>query len=79
MVNGAPSAPGASVASPVAGASVGDSVAGISVGASVAGSCVAAGGSVCGAPQAAIMDAMVSNTVTNKIYFLLLLDIFIFS
>ena len=37
------------------------------------------GGSVWGAPQAAIMDAIVSSTATNKTNFLLFLNIFIFS
>jgi hypothetical protein len=45
----------------------------------VAGASVAAGGSVCGAPQAAIMDAMVIKMVTNKTSFLLFVDMFIFS
>src|SRR5215213_3502022 len=75
MVNGAPSAPGASVAASVAGASV----AAASVGASVAGMSVGSGASVAGAPQAAIRDAIVMKTVTNKTSFLLFLDIFIFS
>src|SRR5215207_11061596 len=77
IVYGAPSPAGASVpgASVAAGASVGASVAG----ASVAGASVAAGASVGGAPQAAIMDAMVINMVTNKTSFLLFLDMFIFS
>src|SRR5918994_6681804 len=78
IVNGAPSAPGASVAGASVGASVIASVGASVAGASVAGASVAAGGSVWGAPQAAIMDAIVISTVTNKTSFLLFVDIFIF-